>query len=236
MISIIIPTLNEGATLESFLQNLLSRAGCFGIILADGGSTDGTLEILNRFPGVKFVQAGRGRGRQMNEGARQAPGDILLFLHADTNLPPNAIQLIEEAMSDSSIIGGCFTLKFDRQNAFFTVLSFFSQINHTLFTYGDQGLFLRASTFKKIGGFRDIPVMEDVEIQGRLRKLGKFIKIGNPVVTSARRYNQNGPLRQHLVTTWIVLLFHLGISPRILHQYYRYGQHGSEGPGKGREK
>jgi rSAM/selenodomain-associated transferase 2 len=226
-ISIVIPILNEAITLDAFLRNLSQQQRKFEIILADGGSTDGTLEVLNRFPGVKLIRSGGGRGRQMNEGAREARGEILLFLHADTILLENALRKIEEALADSSVAAGSFSLEFDHPGRFFRILSIFGRINHPFFTYGDQGLFLRASTFRRIGGFKEIPVMEDVEIQERLRKIGAFIKLKEPVFTSVRRYLRNGPLRQHLITTGVVLLYHLGVSPLFLgRQYYRNHRQG----------
>ena len=222
MVSVIIPTFNEAATLESFLRNLLNQPGDFEIIVADGGSSDETLKVLSRFPEVRLMRSGGGRARQMNEGARNARGKILLFLHADTALPAEALRKIEKSLADPSVAAGSFSLKFDQPGGFFKVLSGFSRINHPFFTYGDQGLFLRASTFRRIEGFKEIPVMEDVEIQGRLRKIGKFIKLAPPVVTSARRYLQNGPFRQHWITTGVVLRYHLGVSPYLLgRRYYR---------------
>jgi len=223
-ISVIIPTLNEAYTLDSSLRNLFDQPGEFEIVVADGGSSDGTLENLNDLPAVKFIRSSGGRARQMNEGAREARGEILLFLHADTTLPPHALLKIEESLADSSVEAGSFSLEFDHPGGFLRILSSFSRINHPFFTYGDQGLFLRASTFRRIGGFKEIPVMEDVEIQERLRKIGRFIKLREPVVTSARRYLRNGPLRQHLITTGVVLLYHLGVSPHFLGRRY-YGNH-----------
>jgi rSAM/selenodomain-associated transferase 2 len=224
LISIIIPIINEAEILESFLRKLLNQPGDLEIFVADGGSTDGTREVLSRFAGIKLVRSGGGRGKQMNDGARQAQGEFLLFLHADTALPANALLKIEEALADSSVAAGCFSLEFDHPGRFFRILSIFSRINHPFFTYGDQGLFLRANTFREIGGFKEIPVMEDVEIQERLRKIGTFVKLKEPVFTSARRYQQNGPLRQHLITTGVVLLYHLGVSPLYLGRRY-YGTH-----------
>jgi rSAM/selenodomain-associated transferase 2 len=224
-ISIVIPTLNEAVNLEAFLQNLLPQQRNSEIIVADGESADGTREVLDRFPGVKLVRSGGGRARQMNEGARKARGEILLFLHADTTLPANATGKIEEALEDPSVSAGSFSLQFDHPGKFFRILSAFSRFNHPFFTYGDQGLFLRAATFRRIGGFKEIPVMEDAEIQERLRKIGRFIKLRDPVVTSARRYLRNGPLRQHLVTTGVVLLYHLGVPARMLGRRY-YGKRG----------
>ena len=228
-ISIIIPILNEAVTLDTFLGNLSRQQRKFEIILADGGSTDRTREVLDRFPGIRHVRSGGGRGRQMNDGARQAQGEFLLFLHADTTLPANALLKIEEVLADSSVAAGSFSLEFDHPGRFFRILSIFARINHPFFTYGDQGLFLRASTFRKIGGFKEIPVMEDVEIQERLRKIGTFIKLKEHVFTSARRYLRNGPLRQHLITTGVVLLYHLGISPQFLgRRYYRNHRQGEK--------
>ncbi len=222
MISVIIPILNEAYTLDSSLRNLFDQPGEFEIVVADGGSSDGTLEILNDYPAVKLIRSGGGRARQMNEGAREARGEILLFLHADTTLPENALLEIEEALADSSVAAGSFSLEFDHPGRFFRILAIFARINHPFFTYGDQGLFLRAGTFRRIGGYKEIPVMEDVEIQERLRKIGRFIKLREPVVTSARRYLRNGPLRQHLITTGVVLLYHLGVPARLLgRRYYR---------------
>jgi rSAM/selenodomain-associated transferase 2 len=219
-ISIIVPILNEATTLDAFLRNLYQQTGESEIILADGGSTDGTREILNRFPGIKLVSSGGGRGKQMNDGARQAQGEVLLFLHADSTLPADALLKIEDTLADSSVAAGSFSLEFDQPGGFFKVLSAFSRINHPFFTYGDQGLFLRASTFRRIGGFKEIPVMEDIEIQERLRNVGTFVKLKEPVFTSARRYLRNGRLRQHLITTGVVLLYHLGVSPYFLGRWY----------------
>src|SRR5919108_3890503 len=198
MISVIVPTLNEAEIIESSLRSLLSHHGDFEVIVSDGGSSDGTLDIISKFPQVKQVMSERGRGKQMNEGAKLARGDILLFLHADTCLPPYAFQLIEEAMSDSRVVGGSFCINFDHYSFLLRIYSLFSRINHILFTYGDQGLFIRCDIFRRLGGFKDIPIMEDLEIQKRLRSMGRFVKICEPAVTSARRFIDNGIIMQQI--------------------------------------
>jgi rSAM/selenodomain-associated transferase 2 len=222
MISVIIPTLNERATFGSKLNDLLNQRGDLEIIVSDGSSSDGTLDVVSQFPEVKVVNSPRGRGRQMNEGANRASGDIFLFLHADTCLPPGALNMVEEILVDSSVVAGSFSLSFDRASFFLRLYSLFSQINHILFTYGDQGLFLRSRTFRKIKGFKDIPIMEDVEIQKRLKRLGKFVKIRKPVITSARRFVNCGIIRQQILNTGLVFLYHLGAAPSCLARFYRY--------------
>ena len=222
MVSVIIPTLNEAEIIGSTLPRLFHQAGDFEVIVADGGSSDGTLDILKQFPQVKVVTSPRGRGNQMNAGAKAAQGDVLLFLHADTCLPPDSFRMIREVLSDSSVAGGSFCLRFDHPHRFLWILSMLSRINHTLATYGDQGIFLRSTIFGRIGGFKGIPIMEDVEIQRRLRSQGRFIKIDKPVVTSARRYLRNGIIRQQVLNTLLVALFHLRVSPHNLKRYYRY--------------
>lgn len=218
--SVIIPTLNEAHTIEKCLTNLINNHTNFEVIVADGGSSDKTLDIVSQFPYAQSVSSAPGRGRQMNEGVKGAKGDVFLFLHADTFLPSSAFQQIENIMSDPSVAGGSFCLNFAMNKFFLNVYARFTRINHTLFTYGDQCLFVRSNVFKEIGGFKDIPIMEDVEIQKRIRHIGKFVKIRTPVVTSARRYMENGIVLQQIINTILVLLYYLGVSPSFLKRYY----------------
>ncbi len=221
MISIIIPSLNEADFIASSLNALMEQQGGFEVVVSDGGSEDGTLEIVKGFPAVRCVEGARGRASQMNAGAVLAKGEILLFLHADTRLPPNGLELIRSAFSSGEIIGGSFCLGFDRQTPLLRAICFFSRINHMLFTYGDQGLFVRRRTFERIGGFRDIPIMEDIEIQQRLRNMGGFLKIRTPVVSAARRFITHGVARQQIRNTILVFLYHLGVPPSRLKRFYR---------------
>ena len=222
MISVIIPTLNERGTLGPTLNDLLTQDGDLEIIVSDGSSSDGTLDLVSQFPEVKVVTSPRGRGRQMNEGGNAACGDIFLFLHADTCPPPGAVKMVEKVLVDSSVVAGSFSLSFDIPSIFLRLYSLFSQINHILFNYGDQGLFLRSYTFRRIGGFKDMPIMEDVEIQKRLRRLGKFVKIRKPVITSARRFVNCGIIRQQILNTGLVFSYHLGTDTSCLARFYRY--------------
>lgn len=219
MIDIIIPTLNEASHLETLLSDLCDREGDARITIVDGGSTDGTWEIASRFS-VRALRAPRGRASQMNAGARAAGGDILLFLHADTILPPDAFRRVADTLADPDVAGGSFRLTFDRSDPWLAAYAFFSRINHPLFTYGDQALFVRREVFAKIGGFREMPILEDVEIQRRLRRAGRFVKLPQAVVTSARRFVQMGPVRQQLLNVALVALYHLGVAPARLKQLY----------------
>jgi rSAM/selenodomain-associated transferase 2 len=219
MIEVIIPTLNEAAHLETLLSDLSAREEDVRITVVDGGSTDGTWEIASRFP-VRRLRAPRGRASQMNAGASGATGEILLFLHADTLPPPDAFHRVAEVLADPGVAGGSFRLAFDRSDPWLVVYAFFSRINHPLFTYGDQALFVRREAFARLGGFREIPIMEDVEIQRRLRRAGRFVKLPEPVVTSARRFVEMGPIRQQLLNVGLVALYHLGVAPARLKRLY----------------
>jgi rSAM/selenodomain-associated transferase 2 len=219
-LAIVIPTLNEAAALETFLAALLRQEGDFQVILVDGGSSDGTWEIAGRFPEVRRLRSARGRAIQMNAGARAATHDLLLFLHADTFLPSGVLPRIAGTLADPGVAAGSFRLAFDRDDPWLDAYSFFSRINHPLFTYGDQGLFLRRELFREIGGFREIPIMEDVEIQQRLRPRGRFVKLDLPVVTSARRFVHRGPLRQQALNVALVALYLLGVEPTRVKRFY----------------
>jgi rSAM/selenodomain-associated transferase 2 len=220
MITVIIPTLNEASVIESAIESLLRCHGRFELIIADGYSSDGTLEIVRKFSRVKQVTSGRGRAKQMNKGAGLAKGNVLLFLHADTKLPITALQRIEEVMLDTSAVAGALCLTFDDSSLLLRLYSVFTRINHILFTYGDQGLFVRRHTFMSIGGFREIPIMEDVEIQKRLRRMGKSVKIRCPVVTSARRFLKCGIVRQQILNSVLLFLYRVGIPSEILKPFY----------------
>jgi rSAM/selenodomain-associated transferase 2 len=219
-LAIVIPTLNEEPILPGLLADLASRAGDFTVTVADGGSTDGTRDVAGRFPGVRWVEAPRGRGAQMNAGAREAGGDLLLFLHADSRLPAGAFERIREALADPGVVAGSFSLAFDRDDPWLRFYARCSRWNHPLVTYGDQGLFLRRELFERVGGFPEIPLMEDVEIQRRLRRLGRFVKLREPVVTSARRFVRHGAVRQQMRNAALVSLYYLGVAPERLARGY----------------
>ena len=222
MISVVIPVLNESQTIESCLYRLKKQIQHHEIVVVDGGSDDNTLDIVSAFSGVKWLCSPLGRGKQMNRGAEAAKGDLLLFLHADTCLPPGGLDTIETMMAQGGIVAGSFSLSFDEPHLLLKLYALFSRINNLLFTYGDQGIFMTRHIFERIGGFREIPIMEDVEIQKRLRKMGRFVKIRRPVVTSARRFLTYGIIKQQCLNIGLVFLYHTGFSPAWLTRFYGY--------------
>lgn len=220
MISIIIPVLNEATQLQSVLRHTFKIKGDFEIICVDGGSTDRSIQILQSFPKVRFYQSRKGRSYQMNKGAKAAAGDILLFLHADTLLPKNALSEIELVMETASNVGGSFYLKFDKKHWILSFYSRLSQINSSLFTYGDHGIFIRKFCFQQIKGYKPISFMEDIEIQLRLRKIGNFVKLPFAITTSARRFTSAGPIKQFFTDVLLVAFYRIGIPPRWIKQFY----------------
>ena len=220
-LSIIIPSLNEEKYIRKTLDNLASLKGNFEVLVVDGGSTDHTLQLVQQFPWVKILSSEKGRAVQMNLGAKSASGEVLLFLHADTLLPPNAYQVVLEHLKDNNMIGGSFFLQFDNDHPVLNFYSWCSKINLEFFTYGDHGIFVRRNVFKKISGYKNVPFMEDVEIQRRLRREGKFRKVKCGVKTSARRFQKIGMIRQMILNVFLVFLFKVGVPPAKLKVYYK---------------
>lgn len=218
-ISVIIPVLNEGKRLRILLEQLIHLAP-YEIIIVDGGSTDNTVHIASGFREVKVLFSNRGRSLQMNTGAREATGDILLFLHADSSLPDTAFSNIIEALELPHVVGGSFYLKFDHSNFWLNLYSRISRINHCLFTYGDQGLFVFRDHFNALGGFKKMQLLEDLELQKRIRKNGRFFKLSVPIITSARRFRQNGIIWQQIKNIAIVGLYLAGVPASRLAKYY----------------
>ncbi|HYA29496.1 MAG TPA: TIGR04283 family arsenosugar biosynthesis glycosyltransferase [Acidobacteriota bacterium] len=219
-ISVIIPVLNEEKSIAATLEALLALAP-HEVILVDGGSTDGTRTIAEEY-GVKITASERGRARQMNCGAREASGDVLLFLHADTRLPTSAFDDITAALADSLCIGGRFDVELDGDHWMLPIvarmISYRSRV--TKVSTGDQALFVRRQVFERIGGFPDIPLMEDIAFCRKLKKFGAVACSLSRVVTSARRWEVNGVWRT-IFRMWILKLLYLaGVSPARLKQFY----------------
>jgi len=219
-LSVIIPTLNEEAGLASTLESVLRAAPGSEVVVADGGSQDGTLGLARGLPGVRTISAPRGRGTQMNAGAAVATGDVLLFLHADTHLPSAAGALVAAALENPRVVGGSFFLGFDSAHPLLRLYSIASRLNVRWATYGDQAFFFRRESFERVGGFPPQPLFEDVVMQARIRRLGRCVKIQRPVRSSARRFLRVGVVRQQLLNATLVIAYHLGVSPQRLATWY----------------
>ena len=221
LISVIIPTLNEEEALGPTLEALSSWSfASTEVIVADGRSNDATTRIAEQF-GARVVVCERGRGRQLHTGAQHATGDTLLFVHADTCCPPQTPDLLTNALSDPAVVGGNFAISFSRQTRaarFMTWL--YPKLEKLGLCYGDSGIFVRAAIYNELGGFKPIPLFEDVDFIQRLRKRGRMVRIPVPVVTSSRRFEGNFALT---FVRWSMLqaLYWLGVSPRVLNQFYR---------------
>lgn len=223
MISIIIPVLNEEKTIGRLITHLKNSSAGFltEIIVADGGSTDRTLEIA-REKGASTIRCeSNGRGVQMNEGAALASGKILYFIHADTLPPKGYDQFIHQAFK-TNCKAGCFRLRFDDDHWALRFYSWFTRFETTLVRFGDQSLFVEKNLFKKVGGFDEsLTVMEDQEIIRRLKKQAPFRVLADSVITSSRKYRDNGVFRLQFTFVLIFTFYYAGISQKTLVHLYK---------------
>ncbi len=220
-LSVVIPTLGEAANLPAILPPVLAIAD--EVWISDGGSRDDTLAVAESL-GARTVSGPAGRGGQLNRGAERADGDVLLFLHADTRLPENAGQLVRRAIA-SGAVGGGFRLSFDTDRPFmrFTGRCINLRTRLSGCPLGDQAQFVRRETFVAMGGYRDWPILEDLDFIRRLRRLGKTTVLPAAAVTSPRRYLGRGIART-LATNWLIFaLYFAGVSPHRLARLYRAG-------------
>lgn len=220
LISVIIPTLNEAAHLPRTL-GALAGAGGVEVIVVDGGSQDGSLAIAQA-AGATTLVAGGGRGAQMNQGAVQARGELLLFLHGDTLVPAGFEHWIRHCLDQPGVVAGAFDLAIDGPGWGLRWVEWgVKQRSRWLqLPYGDQGLFLRASDFRSLGGFPPLPIMEDFALVQQLRRRGRIARVPLAVLTSARRWQRLGVGRTTLINQIMVLGYSLGIPPRRLARWY----------------
>lgn len=221
IISIIIPVLNEAAIIKPTLEKL-QRYSDVEIIVIDGGSQDNTLAIAQAAK-VKTLTVSGGRSAQMNAGADIAKGNILLFLHIDTSLPDNFINLITQTLEHPEIIAGAFELAIEGKKSSLRWIEALVRMRSHLFSlpYGDQAIFIRKQTFLKIGGFSQMPIMEDFELIQRLKRQGKIAIAPGFVVTSGRRWQKLGVWQTTLINQLVIAGYYLGISPIKLSHFYR---------------
>lgn len=221
-LAIVIPALNEAANLSRLLPDL--ARGCPGadIVVVDGGSGDDTAAVVARLPGPRLLESARGRAVQMNHGAREARGDTLLFLHADTRLPDGAARAIEQTLAEPGVMGGRFDVRFDNERPLFRVIAWFMNTRSRAsgICTGDQAIFVRRADFEAVGGYPDIPLMEDIELSRRLKRRGRLRALRPRVTTSARKWEREGPLRT-MGLMWALRFLHFcGVAPARLHRWY----------------
>jgi rSAM/selenodomain-associated transferase 2 len=218
-VSVIIPTLNEEGSLGATLRDLC-RQGPQEIVVVDGGSTDRTCDEAR--DATQLLVAPRGRARQMNAGAAQATGDVLLFLHADCTLEEGALAAAERALRRPDIAAGCFAMTVRAPGHLYRLIGdcASARVRLTGIAYGDQGLFLRRALFEHLGGFPPLRLMEDVFFSRRLRRYGKIIVARPRIFVSPRRWQHTGVLRQTLRNWALTALAAAGVHPDRLAAFY----------------
>ena len=223
--SIIVPVLNEADQIKSTIEHLRKQKmkGICEIIVVDGDPQGGTIKVI-REENVTSITSPKSRASQMNAGAELAHGEVLIFLHADTKLPPNALEKISQVLKDVKYVGGAFALGIDSDSLLLKYIAARARLRSRLnrIPYGDQAIFIRRSYFNKIGRFKDVPLMEDVELMRRIKRRGdKIFILRDRVKTSARRWENEGIIYTTLKNQVLINLYYLGISPDKLAKYYR---------------
>jgi rSAM/selenodomain-associated transferase 2 len=237
-LSIVIPVLDEACHLEARLRELARGRLPVEVVIVDGGSRDGSVEIARRAPGIRLVSSERGRARQMNAGAAAATGEALLFLHADTRLPDGAAEAVLGALADPRVAYGRFDVRFDHPGVAFRLIASLMNVRSRLtgICTGDQAIFVRRAAFTALGGYPEISLMEDIELTRRLKRVGSLAALRLPVTTAARKWEREGVVRTILLM-WTLRLLHLsGVGPDRLHRWYygaRVGAGGSRTAGSG---
>lgn len=220
-ISIIIPTLNESKNIQATLSSTQISTN-IEVIVVDGGSKDNTVDIVESL-GVKVITGYQNRARQMNAGAKNATGDILLFLHADTVLPADFDAMIRTALQQPLTVAGAFALRINATQSGLRLVEWGVKLRSKWFNmpYGDQAIFITKDKFNDIGGFPELPIMEDFELIRNLKSLGKITFIPVPVITSPRRWLKKGILQTTLINQIVIIAYFLGVSPQRIRSWYR---------------
>jgi rSAM/selenodomain-associated transferase 2/rSAM/selenodomain-associated transferase 1 len=221
-VSVIIPALNENSSIENALTGLRKDDPSIEIIVVDGGSTDDTAGRAKNC-GANVLVTKPGRAAQMNAGAEVATGGILLFLHSDTHLPDKYPELAQSALNRHCVVAGAFRFRLDAQGMAYRLLEQLVNWRSRVIQmpYGDQGLFMKAGIFNELGGFPDVPVMEDFEMVRRLKRRGRIFIAPASAVTSARRWKTRGFLKTTMLNQAMIAGYLLGVKPRTLSQIYR---------------
>lgn len=218
-VAVIIPTLNESRRIGGLLQQLTAMPFS-QIIVADGGSSDDTVSRVASFGGVSCLVVPPGRGRQLAAAVHATDAPVLLLLHADTLPPPDAVDDIRRALAVPGVVGGCFRLRFDDETPLMRASAWLSRFETPLTTFGDQGYFMLREALTQAGGIPDWPLLEDVELRRRLRKVGRFVKLKSSVTTSARRLRARGVVAGQLRNAVVLAGYWCGVPLGRLADFY----------------
>lgn len=220
-VSVIVPTLDEAPVVAETLRRA-RQPGVREIIVVDGGSGDGTVDAARGLADIT-ITAGRGRATQMNAGARHASGDVLLFLHADTRVPEGFAVEAAAACSRAGVIGGRFDVELQPSSLLLRLtgelINWRSRLSRV--ATGDQAIFIRRDVFEALGGYAEIPLMEDLDLCRRMKHAGEIACLRSRVVTSSRRWRRDGVMRTILLMWTLKGLYYAGVSPVRLHRWYR---------------
>jgi rSAM/selenodomain-associated transferase 2 len=224
-LSIIMPVLNEGEGIAGTLDALAElRALGAEIVVVDGGSHDATIQRA-RLRADRVIPAARGRASQMNAGAEKASGDVFLFLHADTRLPREADHLVLDGLERSGATWGRFDVTIEGRAALLPLVAWFMNLRSRLsgVATGDQAMFVKRESFRAVGGFPAIALMEDIALSKRLKRLGRPLCLRARLITSGRRWERHGVVRTILLMWRLRLAFFFGADPAVLARRYGYG-------------
>ena len=222
--SIVIPVFHESSLINHAINHVLGISAGFEseIIVVDGDPGGSTLECIDH-PNIVKIVSGKGRGRQMNKGASYSKGEVLLFLHTDTELPDEALSIIASVMDHKEYSGGAFNLGIKSGRWIFRLIEklVFVRTRLTSVPYGDQAMFIRRECFEALNGFREIPIMEDIEFMRRMKKAGsRIFVVPQKVNTSPRRWEKEGVLYCTLRNWALIGLYLLGVKPEKLVRFY----------------
>lgn len=223
MISIVIPTFNEEKSIGSTLCNLTKVTNSkYEVIVVDGYSFDDTRKIVRNYDRVKLLMTEKGRANQMNHGAKEAKYKYILFLHADTLLNPSSLDSLIVEIESKNVLWGWFPIRLNNSRLIYRIIELFANLRAKITgtPLGDHAIFVRKDIFEKVGGYPDIPIMEDLELVNKIKNINKGMRVKSPVITSVRRFENSGILRTFLKMWTLRILYSLGISTQTLVRYY----------------